>query len=60
MILVAVDSESDHLPNETAKLMATDEWLAQCAAEESELQERHGEAVLAAAERLLRRFANEA
>ena len=58
-IFIAIDSESDHLPNLTAKLMATDEWLAACVAEERELQERHGEAVRAAAERLCIRFASQ-
>lgn len=60
MVLVAIDSESDHLPNSTAKLMSTDAWLAQCSSEERELKERNEEAVLAACERLLKKFANEA
>ena len=59
MVLVAVDSESDHLPNEHAKLMASDAWLAQCITEERELEELHGTQVLAACERLLARFASE-
>jgi hypothetical protein len=59
MVLVAVDSESDHLPNAHAKLMSSDAWLARCAAEERELQESTGVEVLAACERLLARFAGE-
>ncbi len=59
MVLVAVESESDHLPNSHAKLMASDAWLAQCNAEERELQERYGPEVLATCERLLARFAGE-
>lgn len=58
-IFIALDSASDHLPNLTAKLMAKDEWLAACMAEERELRERHGEAVQAAAERLCHRFAGQ-
>jgi hypothetical protein len=57
MVLVALDSESDHLPNSVGKLMASDSWLADCTAEERELQNRHGVEVLAACERLLARFA---
>ena len=57
-IFIAIDSESDHLPNTTARLMASDDWLAACMAEERELQERHGEDVRAAAERLCLRFAS--
>lgn len=60
MILVAIDSESDHLPNAHGKLMATDEWLAHSIREERELQEAHSSEVLAACERLLARFAGEA
>ncbi len=56
MLLVAIDSESDHLPNPHAKLMSSDAWLAQCAAEERELEELHSPAVLAACDRLHARF----
>jgi hypothetical protein len=59
MVLVAIDSESDHLPNAHAKLMASDAWLAHSAAEENGLQEQNGPAVLAACERLRARFSGE-
>lgn len=60
MVLVAIDSESDHLPNSAAKLMSTDAWLAQSASEERELKQQNEDAVLAVCERLLQRFTNEA
>lgn len=60
IVLVAADSESDHLPNAHAKLMSTDAWLAHCAAEERELQEVLGPQVLAACDSLRARFASEA
>lgn len=59
MVLTAVDTQSDHLPNAYAKSIASDAWLAQCAAEERELQERSGPDVLAACVRLLVTYAGE-
>jgi hypothetical protein len=60
VVLVAIDFESDHLPNALGKLMASDAWLASTTAEERELQQRHREEVLSACERILARYGHEA
>lgn len=56
MVLVAVDSESDHLPNAYARSVASPAWLAESDREEKELREQSGSVVMAACARLVARF----
>jgi len=57
MVIVAIDSESDHLPNPSARAVASVEWLTQSAIEERELEKQYAAQVHAACERLVQRFA---
>ena len=54
---VAVDSETDHLPPESAMAHCTDEWKAQSAEEIKSVILLHGPTIFAACERLIHRFA---
>lgn len=60
MVLVAVDSQSDHLPVGGAKLFASPAWLQQSTQEERELRRQYETAVWAACDRLIERFARAA
>jgi hypothetical protein len=53
---VAVDSETDHLPPQTATAHCTNEWLAKCEAEVQEVILVHNSAIFAACDRLIKRF----
>jgi hypothetical protein len=59
MSLVAVDSESDHLPNAHARAVASPAWLAQSEREEREIRDQRGAQVMAACARLVERFPSE-
>lgn len=54
---VALDSETDHLPPESAMAHCTDEWKAQSAKEVQSAILLHGPTIFAACERLIQRFA---
>jgi hypothetical protein len=56
-LLVAIDSESNHLPSQMNRGLCSESWLARCDAEAEELEHRYGESIGAACARLIGRFA---
>lgn len=56
-LFVAIDSETDHLPNAEARALSSGAWLKQCDRELAEVERVHGSAINAACERLLFRYA---
>ena len=56
-LFVAIDSETDHLPNAQARAVSSSTWLEQCDRELAEVERVHGPAINAACERLLFRYA---
>ena len=56
-LFVAIDSETDHLPNAEARAVSSSTWLEQCDREVAEVERVYGSAINAACERLLFRYA---
>ena len=56
-LFVAIDSETDHLPNAEARAVSSSTWLEQCDRELADVERVHGAAITAACERLLFRYA---
>ncbi|RYY82954.1 MAG: hypothetical protein EOO15_22195 [Chitinophagaceae bacterium] len=56
MPFVAVDSETDHLPSQSALAYCSNEWLVKCEAEMKEVIALHGPAIFAACDKLIQRF----
>lgn len=59
LVLVAVDSESDHLPGVETRSHCSPEWLKQCDSEAKALEAAYGTAVREACTKLIARFARE-
>jgi hypothetical protein len=55
-LFVAIDSETDHLPNERARPHCSAEWLGKCDREAHDVEAFYREAVHAAIDQLLRKF----
>jgi hypothetical protein len=55
-LFVAIESESDHLPNAGAKAISSAGWLQYSAREETALEQLHGQKVRVACQRLIGRF----
>jgi hypothetical protein len=55
-IFVAIDSETDHLPNDLARPHCTEAWLKQCDQELAELEAFHRVALNLATQGLIQRF----
>lgn len=56
MPFVAVDSEANHLPSQSALAYCSNEWLVKSEAEMKEVIELHGSAIFAACDKLIQRF----
>jgi len=56
VLFIAIDSESDHLPNSHARSISSSTCIERANREESELESKYGAQVAAACERLLGRF----
>jgi hypothetical protein len=56
MPFVAVESETDHRPPQSALASCSNEWLTKCEAEVKEVIKLHGSAIFAACDRLAQRF----
>ncbi len=55
-LFVAIDSETDHLPNERTRPHCSEEWLAQCDREALDVEAFYREAARTAVEQLLWKF----
>lgn len=56
VLFVAIDSETDHLPSESARPLCASAWLEQCDRELEEVEKTYGPSINAACERLIARF----
>lgn len=55
-LLVVIDSETDHLPKESAKKYCSEAWLRKCEEEEKQVEHFYRAEVVALCDRLIARF----
>ncbi|MDP1535334.1 MAG: hypothetical protein Q8L92_17285 [Rubrivivax sp.] len=60
LLFLAIDSQSDHIPNVDTHAMCSEVWLRECDTEAQELERTYGAEVNAACAKLVARFSAEA
>jgi hypothetical protein len=60
MLFAVIDSETDHIPKESARKLCSPTWLEQCDLKIHETWDFYGSQIRTSCERLCARFANEA
>ncbi|MDR0787279.1 MAG: hypothetical protein LBG44_05380 [Gemmatimonadota bacterium] len=60
LLFVAIESQADHIPNAEMRALCSQSWLEKCDAEVNDIAAFYQTAVMAACERLVRRFSHAA